>query len=67
MPTIIKPEFLIFKLFKLLNEYLVHNEPPFGQNGTLFVLPSVVLAYASPKNQLVLVIRKKRSWKNFYL
>jgi len=67
MPTIIKPEFLIFKLFKLFNEYLVHNEPPFGQNGTLFVLSSVVLAYASPKNQLVLVIRKKRSWKNFYL
>jgi hypothetical protein len=57
MPTIIKPEFLIFKLF---NEYLVHNEPSFGQNGTLFVLPSIVLAYASPKNQLVLVIRKKR-------
>ena len=64
MPTIIKLDFLIFKLF---NEYLVHNEPPLGQNGTLFVLPSVVLAYASPKNQLVLLIRKKRSWKNFYL
>ena len=67
MPTIIKPEFLIFKLFKVFNEYLVHNEPPFGQNGTLFVLPSVVLAYVSPKNQLVLVIRKKRPWQNFYL
>ncbi len=67
MPTIIKPEFLIFKLFKLFNEYLVHNEPPFGQNGTLFVLPSIVLTYASPKNQLVLVIRKKRPLKNFYL
>jgi hypothetical protein len=45
---------------------ILSNEPLFGQNGTLFVLPSVVLAYASQKNQLDLLIGKKRPWQNFY-